>query len=243
MTPEVRKTIGQIYQTRGNSDYIGEPVSQIEHALQTGYQALRYMCTQGSWERNPVGSVGTQLRWERSPVGSVGTQLRWGQSEVKPTDLIVAGVLHDIGHLVTSTEMKRDISDMMTADKSWGRTGHEILGAEFLRDLGLPEPIPTLVGSHVNAKRYRVWKDPAYAARLSEASTMTLKFQGGPMTDAEGDAFEQDPLCQWKLKLREWDEAAKEPNQTYGPINIIQCLERDEVPSVIPDLESVLNLI
>jgi predicted HD phosphohydrolase len=206
------QAIAQMYADRGAADYIGEPITQIEHALQAGYHALIYVT------RNAVDSV-------------------------RPVDLILASVLHDIGHLVTVTELDVPMTEMMAENQSWGRTGHEVLGAQYLRQLGVREPIPTLVQSHVDAKRYRVWKDPTYAARLTEASRMTLKFQGGPMTESEGRAFEQDPLFRWKLKLRECDEASKEQHQIYGHVDVNACLSEKKVPSIIPDLESFLALL
>jgi predicted HD phosphohydrolase len=206
------QAIAQMYIDRGAADYIGEPITQIEHGLQAGYHALIYVMN------NAVDVV-------------------------RPTDLILASVLHDIGHLVTATELDGPMTEMIADNQSWGRTGHEVLGAQYLRRLGVPEPIPTLVQSHVDAKRYRVWNDPTYAARLTEASRMTLKFQGGPMTESEGRAFEQDPLFRWKLKLREWDEAAKEQHQVYGHVDVAACLREKKVPAMIPDLESFLVLL
>lgn len=204
--------IHDIYLARGAADYIGEPITQIEHALQAGYHALVYVC-------------------------------RHAVEPLRPEDLILAGFLHDIGHLVTVDGLNVDMTDMIAENKSWGRTGHEVLGANYLRHLGVLEPIPNLVQSHVDAKRYRIWKDPSYAAQLTEASKMTLKFQGGPMTESEGRAFEQDPLFRWKLKLREWDEAAKEKNLIYGRVDIRACLRDRTLPSFIPNLDSVIALL
>jgi predicted HD phosphohydrolase len=46
--------------------------------------------------------------------------------------------------------------------------------------------------------------------RLSEASRRTLEYQGGVMSAEEAEAFEQDPLCEVSLRMRQWDEQAKE---------------------------------
>ena len=67
-----------------------------------------------------------------------------------------------------------------------------------------------LVEYHVQAKRYLTLKTPGYYERLSEASRRTLEFQGGVMTAEEAEAFETDPLCSVSLRMRHWDELAKE---------------------------------
>lgn len=67
-----------------------------------------------------------------------------------------------------------------------------------------------LVEYHVQAKRYLTLKEPGYHERLSEASRRTLAYQGGVMTVAEAEAFERDPLCAVSLRMRRWDELAKE---------------------------------
>ncbi|MDE3254140.1 MAG: phosphohydrolase, partial [Bacteroidota bacterium] len=89
---------------------------------------------------------------------------------------------------------------------------HEKLGADYLREKGFSERIAILVESHVAAKRYLTNRNPEYFQKLSAASKETLHFQGGVMTDEEADAFESDPLADLYIKLRYWDEQAKEIN-------------------------------
>jgi hypothetical protein len=48
--------------------------------------------------------------------------------------------------------------------------------------------------------------------KLSEASQTTLRFQGGPMNDKEGLAWEADPDKETYLEMRRWDELAKDPD-------------------------------
>jgi putative nucleotidyltransferase with HDIG domain len=141
--------------------YIGEPVSQLEHAL----QCARIAHEQGA------------------------------------DDLCVAAaLLHDIGHLIEK-------SDAMPDDL--GTREHERVGARYLLGLGMNAAVAELVAGHVNAKRYLVGRDSAYAASLSEASRRTLVFQGGAMAEAEAHAFEQSWAFGRLLKLRQWDDAAK----------------------------------
>ena len=71
----------------------------------------------------------------------------------------------------------------------YGTVDHERLGADYLRKLGFSEKVAQLIEHHVNAKRYLVYKNPKYFARLSEASLKTLDFQGGPITPDEDAHF------------------------------------------------------
>jgi len=147
-----------------NQGYIGEPISQLEHALQTANAA------------NLAGA---------------------------PETLVIASLLHDIGHL-----FEGELDQM----PGLGIELHERLGAEYIRAAGLNEDIATLVEMHVDAKRYLVASNPDYAAKLSPASTATLKLQKGPMTADEIKVFEAHPLFKDALKIRAWDEEAKQPN-------------------------------
>jgi 2-amino-1-hydroxyethylphosphonate dioxygenase (glycine-forming) len=143
-------------------DYIGEPVTQLEHALQCAALA---------------------------------------RAANAPADEILAALFHDIGHLVApagSAEMD-----------GLGIVDHEDIGAAWLAALGFHDSVCELVRSHVQAKRYLTLRKPGYAARMSEASRGTLAFQGGPMSEAEAERFERDPLFAAKVRLRSWDEAAK----------------------------------
>jgi predicted HD phosphohydrolase len=89
---------------------------------------------------------------------------------------------------------------------------HERLGADYLRRAGFSERMARLVEYHVQAKRYLTLKEPGYYERLSEASRRTLDYQGGVMTAEEAQVFERDPLCAISLRMRQWDEMAKEMN-------------------------------
>jgi predicted HD phosphohydrolase len=76
---------------------------------------------------------------------------------------------------------------------------------------------------HVQAKRYLTLRQPGYYARLSEASRRTLEYQGGVMNEAEADAFERDPLCSISLRMRQWDEMAKEMNVPVIDLQILKA--------------------
>ena len=113
-----------------------------------------------------------------------------------PDELVVAALLHDIGHLLPGT----------------GRTalddGHEGHGAAHLRGLFGPE-VTAPVALHVAAKRYLCGTEPRYLSLLSEGSVLSLEAQGGPMLPAEAAAFRDRPGWAHAVRLRRWDDEAK----------------------------------
>ena len=62
---------------------------------------------------------------------------------------------------------------------------------------------------HVPAKRYLCATDPGYVAMLSEASIVTLKLQGGPMSASEVAQFETEPFYRQAVQVRRCDDRGK----------------------------------
>ena len=114
--------------------------------------------------------------------------------------LIVASLLHDIGHLL------HDVGD--DAAERGIDARHEDLGAAWLKDWFGPE-VTEPVRLHVPAKRYLCAVDPAYTAGLSAGSIASLRVQGGPMTEAEQAAFEALPFHAEAVSLRRFDDVGK----------------------------------
>jgi len=128
-------------------------------------------------------------------------QAAWfATQESAPSSLVVAALLHDIGHLVVS--VPDDIADW-TSDAH-----HEEVGSEWLARRMQPE-ISQPVRLHVPAKRYLCATDPSYFAMLSEASVVTLRLQGGPMSADEVKQFETQPCFREALRVRRWDDQGK----------------------------------
>ena len=163
LTPnQIVDEIFDLYKIYGDQDYIGEPVSQLEHMAQTAELAKKD-----------------------------------GYDE----EVIFAAFFHDIGHLCSNTNNP----DM----DGYGAINHEELGAAFLKERGFSDRLVFLVKGHVAAKRYLTYKFPEYFNQLSEASRITLAFQGGIMTKMEAEEFEINPDSSMMLKMRTWDDFAK----------------------------------
>ena len=121
-----------------------------------------------------------------------------GQSE----EIIAAALLHDIGHFTSEF-------GTFTMDDTEDRF-HEEAGAEVLERF-FPSVITDCVRYHVAAKRYLCATKPAYFDRLSEASVHSLNLQGGPMSEDEVEAFEENPNLDDIVNVRYLDDAGKNP--------------------------------
>ncbi|WP_028798797.1 HD domain-containing protein [Streptomyces sp. 142MFCol3.1] len=110
----------------------------------------------------------------------------------RPSDkeLQVAGLVHDIGHLLRPGD-------------DAGHAGH---AADAVRPL-LGERVSRLVRLHMTAERYLAATSPGPA--LSTQSVLTPTPQGGPMTPREAAAFAHDPLAEDAVTLRQADDAGK----------------------------------
>lgn len=130
--------------------------------------------------------------------------------------LIAASLLHDVGQLIDdagNAAVKLNVDGM-----------HEINGAAFLARSFGPE-VTEPVRLHVDAKRYLCTVEPAYEAGLSGASLLSLRLQGGRMSDEEVEAFRAEPFFEQAVLLRHFDDEGKRPDW------------------VVPDLESYRGLL
>jgi phosphonate degradation associated HDIG domain protein len=156
-------TILELFETKGHAAYLGEPVTQREHALQAAVLAER---------------------------------------DGAPDALVVAALLHDVGHLVH--DLPDDIAEQGVDDR------HEERGGAWLARHFRPEVVEP-IRLHVAAKRYLCAVDPSYRDGLSPGSVLSLGLQGGPMDPAEAARFEANPHQRAAVRLRRWDDRAKVP--------------------------------
>ncbi|MGR8007100.1 inositol oxygenase family protein [Streptomyces hypolithicus] len=112
------------------------------------------------------------------------------RSHPSDKELQVAGLVHDLGHLLRPGD----------------DAGHADLAADVVRPL-LGGRVARLVQLHVAAKRYLATAEPGRP--LSAQSELTLERQGGAMTPAEAAEFARDPLADAVLSLRQADDAGK----------------------------------
>jgi gamma-butyrobetaine dioxygenase len=153
-----------------------------------------------------------------------------GQGEAG--SMIAACLLHDVGHLL------HEWGEGIAAEGIDAR--HEQVGATELARW-FPSIITEPIRLHVEAKRYLCAVDPSYLASLSPASDQSLRLQGGAMTAAEVQEFLRLESAGAAIRLRRYDDAAKNAArtvprlETYRPllvslIEITSC-ELSELPT------------
>ena len=171
-----------LYRDYGGHDYIGEEVTQLEHAQQCAHQA----------------------------------SLEYPDNK----EIILGAFLHDVGHLLSIHDSKCASNEKYIQFKNLSLNGlglvnHENIGADFLEKMGFPKSVSSLGRNHVLAKRYLITRDSDYLDKLSEASKETFKLQGGVLSDTELDNFELDGEHPIFLRMRHWDDMAKDLNFNY----------------------------
>ncbi|KWR76501.1 phosphonate degradation HD-domain oxygenase [Cupriavidus sp. IDO] len=122
----------------------------------------------------------------------------------EPEPLIVAALLHDVGHLM--------LAESSTTDMRHQEAGADALGKVFGDDVTEP------VRLHVAAKRYLCAVDPAYFDTLSPASVHSLALQGGPYNAAQADAFAASRHAEAAVRLRRYDDLAKVVDLATPPL-------------------------
>ncbi|MGO9802082.1 MAG: HD domain-containing protein [Steroidobacteraceae bacterium] len=138
---------------------------------------------------------------ERVTMTEHGLQAAWfAGNENAPETLIIAALLHDVGHLLEA--VPDDLADWTTDAR------HEEIGARWLARRFAPE-ICEPVRLHVPAKRYLCATDTRYFKQLSDASVHTLKLQGGPMSAEETRRFESERYFREAVRVRLWDDQGK----------------------------------
>jgi phosphonate degradation associated HDIG domain protein len=114
--------------------------------------------------------------------------------------LIVAALLHDIGHLLH--DLPEDIADQGIDAQ------HESIASAWLSQ-HFPPAVSEPVRLHVAAKRYLCTVEPGYLDGLSPASVQSLALQCGPMSPADVERFARAPFGAPASRLRRWDDLAK----------------------------------
>ena len=160
----------RLFREQGDSEYGGEAITQLEHALQAATRA---------------------------------------QKSGADSSLIVAALLHDVGHLLHN--LPDDAPDQGVDDR------HEELGGRWIEGRFGPA-VTEPVRLHVAAKRYLCAVEPGYFSELSRPSVVSLELQGGPMSEEEVESFETNPHYREAVSLRRWDDEAKVVGEQTPPL-------------------------
>ncbi len=110
-------------------------------------------------------------------------------------EMIVACLLHDLGHLLPKSTKNQDNRHEYRAI---------LVFKSFFSDAVI-EPIRL----HVEAKKYLCAVDFNYWQSLSPASKQSLQWQGGIFNETQAKAFIDKPFAPQAVQLRKWDDFAK----------------------------------
>ena len=124
------------------------------------------------------------------------------EKDNSPKSLVCSCLLHDYGHFIIENP------DLLVSKLLDGK--HEHLAFKFLNKYFKPnivEPIKL----HVQAKRY-LCRDNSYFNLLSKASKISLKLQGGIMSDEEAKKFTSLKFHKEAIMLRKYDDDGKVPD-------------------------------
>ena len=146
----------------------------------------------------------------------------FAQRDGASESLVVATLLHDIGHMLH--DLPEDIADQGIDAQ------HESLGSAWLSQHFGPA-VSEPVRLHVAAKRYLSAREAGYFDLLSEASKLSLKLQGGPMSAEEQSRFAAERFFKEAVDLRRWDDEGKivgmpTPDIAHFEAMITRCLRR-----------------
>ncbi len=163
--------IEKLFEQRGDEQYTGEPVTQLQHALQSAYL---------------------------------------GEKEGASDELVTAAFLHDLGHMLHDlgeTPSMQGVDDV-----------HQYRVVPFLRGL-FSGAVIDAIQRHVDAKRYLCATRPEYHDALSEDSKRSLKLQGGIFSAEAAAQFIAEPGAPDAVRLRLWDDLAKQPTLQTPPLS------------------------
>ncbi|EGF89790.1 metal dependent phosphohydrolase [Asticcacaulis biprosthecium C19] len=125
--------------------------------------------------------------------------------------LIVAALLHDVGHMV------HDLGE--TPAEAGVDDRHEEVGAQWAAKR-FPPDVSEPIRLHVAAKRYLCGAEDGYEATLSKDSVISLALQGGAMDGKEQAAFLAQAHAREAIALRRIDDIAKDPHATTRPLEV-----------------------
>jgi predicted HD phosphohydrolase len=150
---------------------------------------------------------------------------RWMRQYNGSCHMRVAAFFHDIGHLVVPRidPTKENIDDK-----------HEKYGSEYLESFGFKKSVTEPIRLHVTAKRYLVATQPkTYFDKLSEASKITFKLQGGQLNEYEIKQFRCNIYSENAVTLRICDDKSK---------NVISTdLTSEEISELSEDIQNSLT--
>lgn len=139
--------------------------------------------------------------------------------------LIVAALLHDVGHLLGRGD--EGLAEAGTDAR------HEVSGARYLSRWFGPA-VSEPVRLHVEAKSYLCAVDREYYANLTRASQDSLAVQGGVFDEEQAAAFARETFFEEAVRLRRWDDRAKDPAAETPDLQYYLAIAEEVAAAALP---------
>jgi predicted HD phosphohydrolase len=186
-----------LFARHGSSQYSGEPVTQLEHALQTAYLAEQSEASDELVTACLLHDLGHLLYFTAPTLPPVSAP-RGGADAL--------GAARRASVEPGETPTLRGIDDT-----------HQYFALPFLRGL-FPDTVLDPIKLHVDAKRYLCRANDGYWAKLSDDSKRSLELQGGIFAPEQAAAFLGQPGARDAVLLRQWDDLGKQADWQTPPL-------------------------
>lgn len=123
--------------------------------------------------------------------------------------LVTASLLHDLGHVIALHPTP--VIDGVDCK-------HQYFVLPFLRGL-FGQDVLEPIRLHVEAKRYLCFVEPSYAPGLSVDAWRSVALEGGSFDAAQAMEFAAIPWAPDAIKLRRWDDLAREAQAATAPLS------------------------
>ncbi|MDQ6639255.1 MAG: HD domain-containing protein [Pseudomonadota bacterium] len=178
-----------LFAHHGAAQYSGEPVTQLEHALQTAHLAEQSEASDELVTACLLHDLG-HLLYVHAPT-------------VAPLPAPGAGAA-GVGAARRPAVEQGETPTLRGIDDT-----HQYFALPFLRSL-FADAVLDAIRLHVDAKRYLCQVDGGYYQRLSADSKRSLALQGGVFDPAGAAAFLAQRGARDAVLLRQWDDRAKQ---------------------------------
>jgi predicted HD phosphohydrolase len=144
-----------------------------------------------------------------------------GSREGADDEVVLAALLHDIGHLCAGGQGRKTADEPEPHEHA--QSHHGIWGARLVGPF-VPARVAWLIDHHVIAKRYLCTLDRHYLESLSPVSLRSLRMQGGKLSAAEVSGLEGHPWFADAVRIRRWDDLAKDRRASYPALEAYRQL-------------------
>ncbi len=180
-----------LFARHGAEQYSGEPVTQLEHALQTAHLAEQSEAGDELVTACLLHDLGHMLYLDESNDANVG----------------------NVGNVAKLAKVAKGTTPTLLGIDDT----HQFFALPFLRGL-FDDAVLEAIKLHVDAKRYLCQANDGYHARLSDDSKRSLVLQGGVFDADQAAAFLARPGARDAVMLRQWDDLAKQEDWRTPPL-------------------------